>query len=68
MESTKQQELTYLGHVIWATVITLLVLSYVTVSLRIFVRYRITKTPGFDDVAMIVTLVSYSTTSVAISD
>lgn len=51
------EELVLLGKIIWVLVITLLVLSYVTVGLRLWVRYRITKSPGWDDVSMIATLV-----------
>ena len=53
-----KEELFTLGRVIWILLITLLTLSYVTVALRLWVRFRITKSPGWDDAAMVVTLVS----------
>lgn len=52
------EELFMLGRIIWILLLTLLTLSYVTVGLRLWVRYRITKSPGWDDAAMVLTLVS----------
>jgi hypothetical protein len=52
------QELFLLGRIIWILVLTLLTFAYVTVGLRLWVRFRITKGPGWDDAAMVATLVS----------
>jgi len=57
MANTNVQELILLGRIIWILLLTLLTLSYLTVGLRLWVRYRITKSPGWDDAAMVVTLV-----------
>lgn len=61
MESTTLRELFLLGRVLWILVLTLLVLAYVTVFLRLWVRYRITKSAGHDDLAMVATLVHSAT-------
>jgi hypothetical protein len=52
------QELHFLGSIIWVSVLTLLTLAYLSVGLRLWVRFRITKSPGWDDAAMVATLVS----------
>ena len=51
-------ELFMLGRIIWILLLTLLTAGYVAVALRLWVRYRITKNPGWDDAAMVLTLVS----------
>lgn len=58
MAATNLQELLLLGTITFYLIIALLILSYITVGLRLWVRYRITKTPGWDDAAMVATLVS----------
>jgi len=60
MEGTKFHEFFVLGRIIWILVLTLLTLSYLTVGLRLWVRFRITKSPGWDDAAMVATLVSFT--------
>jgi hypothetical protein len=60
MDGAKVHELFVLGRIIWVLVLTLLTLSYITVGLRLWVRFRITKSPGWDDAAMVATLVSVS--------
>jgi hypothetical protein len=45
------------GQLTFALVVTLLALGYTTVGLRLWVRLRITKNPGWDDITMIITLV-----------
>jgi hypothetical protein len=64
MVSANLEELYMLGKIIWFSVIILLTLSYVTVGLRLWVRYRITKSAGMDDAAMVITLVSCSACSI----
>ncbi|KAH8708461.1 hypothetical protein GQ44DRAFT_752789 [Phaeosphaeriaceae sp. PMI808] len=49
-----------LGRLLWILILTLLTLSYVTVSLRLWVRCRITKTWGWDDAAMVATLTLFT--------
>jgi hypothetical protein len=49
-----------LGRIIWILVLTLLTLAYLTVGLRLWVRFRITKSAGWDDAAMVATLVGGS--------
>lgn len=58
MANPEIQELFLLGRIIWILIITLLSLSYLTVCLRLWVRRMITRNLGWDDVAMVVTLVS----------
>ncbi|KAF2034004.1 hypothetical protein EK21DRAFT_97795 [Setomelanomma holmii] len=60
MANTNFHELFLLGRILWVLVLTLLVLSYVTVFLRLWVRYRITKSPGWDDLVMGLTLLLYT--------
>lgn len=60
MASAKLQELELLGSITFYLIITLLILSYVTVGLRLWVRYRITRSPGWDDAAMVTTLLLFS--------
>ncbi|RAR09031.1 importin subunit beta-1 [Stemphylium lycopersici] len=60
MASAKLQELELLGSITFYLIITLLVLSYVTVGLRLWVRYRLTRSPGWDDAAMVATLLLFS--------
>jgi hypothetical protein len=52
-----------LGRILNVLAFTLLILSYVTVGLRLWVRFRITKSPGWDDAAIVATLVSSSAPS-----
>lgn len=52
------EELMTLGKVVFALSITLVVWAWLAVGLRLWVRLRITKSQGWDDVAMIATLVS----------
>jgi hypothetical protein len=58
MISTKKEELFMLGRIIWILLFTLLILAYLAVALRLWVRFRITKSPGWDDATMVLTLVS----------
>jgi hypothetical protein len=58
MDGAMLQELEFLGTIIFYLIVTLLSLSYVTVVLRLWVRCRITKSAGWDDAAMVATLVS----------
>ncbi|CAE7030700.1 hypothetical protein CFE70_004259 [Pyrenophora teres f. teres 0-1] len=60
MDSETRGELVLLGRVIFSLIITLLILSYTAVGLRLWVRYRITRSPGWDDAAMVATLVLFS--------
>ncbi|KAF2828144.1 integral membrane protein [Ophiobolus disseminans] len=60
MASTNFEELFLLGRIIWVLVLTLLTLSYLTVGLRLWVRCRITKNPGWDDAAMLLTLMLFT--------
>ncbi|KAH7066820.1 hypothetical protein BKA63DRAFT_607721 [Paraphoma chrysanthemicola] len=60
MASTDLRELFLLGRTLWILLLTLLVLAYVTVSLRLWVRYRITKSAGYDDMAMVATLILFT--------
>ncbi|PVH91831.1 hypothetical protein DM02DRAFT_702733 [Periconia macrospinosa] len=57
---SKIGELIMLGQILWVSIIVLLVMAYVTVGLRLFVRYRITKSPGWDDAAMVLTLMLFT--------
>ena len=60
MADTKSntEELILLGRILWVLSFTLLVFSYVSVGLRLWVRVKITKSTGWDDAAMVMTLVS----------
>jgi hypothetical protein len=58
MDGAMLQELEFLGTIIFYLIVTLLSLSYVAVILRLWVRCRITKSAGWDDAAMVATLVS----------
>jgi hypothetical protein len=60
MENAKLQELLLLGRITFWLIIVLIVLSYVTVGMRLWVRYRITKSPGWDDAAMVATLLLFT--------
>jgi hypothetical protein len=51
------RELLLLGKITFALAATLLIASWLAVGLRLWVRFRITKSPGRDDVAMVSTLV-----------
>lgn len=64
MADTKSnlEELILLGRILWVLSLTLLTFSYLTVGLRLWVRCRVTKSPGWDDAAMVATLVSYNDT------
>jgi hypothetical protein len=59
MVNTNFHELLMLGRIIWILVLTLLTLAYLTVGLRLWVRYRITKSAGWDDAMMVATLVCF---------
>jgi cell division protein FtsL len=52
------QELITLGKVVFVLSITLIIWAWLAVGLRLWVRFRITKSPGWDDAAMVATLVS----------
>ena len=52
------QDLIALGKVVFALSITLIIWAWLTVVLRLWVRFRITKAQGWDDAAMVATLVS----------
>ncbi|KAH7389802.1 hypothetical protein BKA66DRAFT_414475 [Pyrenochaeta sp. MPI-SDFR-AT-0127] len=60
MATSTVQELVLLGTITFYLIIALLILSYITVGLRLWVRYRITKTPGWDDAAMVATLLLFT--------
>ncbi|CBX99486.1 hypothetical protein IAQ61_005261 [Plenodomus lingam] len=60
MNSEPLQELVYLGTITYDLIITLLALVYITVALRLWVRFRITKTPGWDDISMVATLLLFT--------
>jgi hypothetical protein len=60
MVNAKLQELLMLGTITFYLIIVLVVLSYVTVCLRLWVRFRITKSPGWDDAAMVATLLLFT--------
>jgi hypothetical protein len=60
MANARIQELLLLGAITLYLIMTLLVLSYITVALRLWVRYRITKSPGWDDAAMVATLLLFT--------
>ncbi|CAI6336321.1 unnamed protein product [Periconia digitata] len=49
-------ELGSLGDLTFIVAVALLALSWITVSLRVWVRFGITKSPGWDDAAMVFTL------------
>jgi hypothetical protein len=55
------EELFALGKIIYILSITLIVGAWLAVGLRLWVRVRITKSPGWDDAAMVATLVSRET-------
>ncbi|KAH6644708.1 hypothetical protein C7974DRAFT_26543 [Boeremia exigua] len=55
------QELITLGNIIFATSISLVISAWLAVGLRLWVRFRITKSPGWDDVAMVATLLLFTT-------
>ncbi len=57
MNNSTIQELIDLGYINRCLTWTFLILSYIAVSLRLWVRFRITKNPGWDDAAMVGTLV-----------
>lgn len=60
MDSAKVEELALLGAITVHLIITLLILTYLSVGLRIWARYRVTKSPGWDDAAMIATLMLFT--------
>jgi len=60
MASEKLMELVLLGRITFYGIITLIILSYVTVGLRLWVRYRITRSPGWDDAAMVASLLLFT--------
>ncbi|KAF9695655.1 hypothetical protein EKO04_006476 [Ascochyta lentis] len=55
------QELITLGKIVFVMSITLVVWAWVAVGLRLWVRYRITKSQGWDDAAMVATLLLFTT-------
>lgn len=60
MASTGQiEELFTLGKIVFVLSIALVVWAWLAVGLRLWVRFRITKSPGWDDAAMVATLVSW---------
>ncbi|KAF2624852.1 hypothetical protein BU25DRAFT_127537 [Macroventuria anomochaeta] len=62
MASTAQiQELLALGKFVFAGSITLVIWAWLAVGLRLWVRFRITKSPGWDDAAMVATLLLFTT-------
>ncbi|EUC42659.1 hypothetical protein COCMIDRAFT_39291 [Bipolaris oryzae ATCC 44560] len=61
MDSAKVEELALLGAITVHLIISLLILTYLSVGLRIWARYRVTKSPGWDDAAMIATLMLFTT-------
>lgn len=52
-------EIIELGRAVYALIITLLVLSWIAVALRLWVRLRLTKAPGWDDATILFTLVRF---------
>ncbi|KAI8932877.1 hypothetical protein NX059_010357 [Plenodomus lindquistii] len=58
--SAKVKELFFLGTLTYYLLIILLALAYTTVALRLWVRFRITKSPGWDDAAMVATLLLFT--------
>ncbi|KAJ4991861.1 integral membrane protein [Stagonosporopsis vannaccii] len=62
MASTAQiQELFTLGKIVFVLSITLVIWAWLAVGLRLWVRFRITKSPGWDDAAMVATLLLFTT-------
>ncbi|KAF3039420.1 hypothetical protein E8E12_009173 [Didymella heteroderae] len=62
MASTAQiQELFALGKIVFILSITLVVWAWLAVGLRLWVGFRITKSPGWDDAAMVATLLLFTT-------
>ncbi|KAF2641983.1 hypothetical protein P280DRAFT_449381 [Massarina eburnea CBS 473.64] len=53
-------EIKELGDAVFGLIITLLILSWATVALRMWVRLGITKLPGWDDATMILTLLLFT--------
>ncbi|KAF2124794.1 hypothetical protein P153DRAFT_127296 [Dothidotthia symphoricarpi CBS 119687] len=60
MASVNVQELVLLGKIVFVLIIVLVLLSWIAVALRLWVRFKITKSPGWDDAAMVVTLVLFN--------
>lgn len=59
MASTAElQEFVTLGKIVFVLTITLVVWAWLAVGLRLWVRFRITKSQGWDDATMVATLVS----------
>ncbi|KAF1927218.1 uncharacterized protein M421DRAFT_65929 [Didymella exigua CBS 183.55] len=62
MASTAQiEDLIALGKAVFVLSITLVILAWLAVGLRLWVRFRITKSPGWDDAAMVATLLLFTT-------
>ncbi|KAJ4330244.1 hypothetical protein N0V87_010166 [Didymella glomerata] len=62
MASTAQiEELFALGKIVFILSITLVIWAWLAVGLRLWVRFRITKSPGWDDAAMVATLLLFTT-------
>jgi hypothetical protein len=57
VDPSQLSEVLQLGRAVYVLAITLLVFSWTTVALRLWVRLRITKAPGWDDVTIIIALV-----------
>ncbi|OSS48735.1 hypothetical protein B5807_06876 [Epicoccum nigrum] len=57
------EELFALGKIVYVLSITLIVGAWLAVGLRLWVRVRITKSPGWDDAAMVATLLLFTTYS-----
>jgi hypothetical protein len=58
--SAEIEELISLGKIVFILSITLVIWAWLAVGLRLWVRFRITKSPGWDDAAMVATLVSWN--------
>ncbi|KAF1954706.1 hypothetical protein CC80DRAFT_536536 [Byssothecium circinans] len=54
------QDARTLGEVFFALIIFLFIFSWITVGLRMWVRLAITKSPGWDDATMVVTLLLFT--------
>lgn len=61
MASSNLGNLRLLGSITNHLIITLLILGYLSVGLRLWARCRVTKSPGWDDVAMVATLLLFTT-------
>jgi hypothetical protein len=57
---TSLSEAEVLGKTLVSLVITLLLFAWITVALRIWVRFKITRSPGWDDAAIVLALVLFT--------